>query len=434
MDIKIGLIGLGTIGSGVAKILKENHEILTAHLGVPLVLKKIADINLEKAKGLNLPHEMLTTRVEDILDDPEIEIVIELIGGCEPARSFLLQAIKQGKHVVTANKALLAQYGEEIFQSTAAHQVDIGFEASVGGGIPIVRAIKEGLAGNQIKSLYGIINGTANYILTEMEKEESPFEEVLQEAQEKGFAEADPTYDIKGIDTAHKLTILVSLAFGTKISLDQVYAEGIDRITPLDLQFARELGYKIKLLALAKDTNGEIEARVHPTMIAQDYLLATVDGVYNAIYVIGDRVGSTMFYGMGAGEEPTASAVVSDVIDIARNIQKNITRRITPTSFCEEYRKEKKIKDINQIIASYYLRFSALDNPGVLSRISGILGEHNISLASVIQKGRQIGGSVPIVMMTHEALEQDINNALNKINNLPFVTEKTLLIRVAELD
>jgi len=434
MDIKIGLIGLGTIGIGVTKILKRNHDILTAHLGIPLVLKKIADINLEKAKGLNLPHEMLTTRAEDILDDPEIQIVIELIGGCEPARSFILQAIKQGKHVVTANKALLAQYGEEIFQSTAAHQVDIGFEASVGGGIPIIRAIKEGLAGNQIKSLYGIINGTANYILTEMEKKESPFEKVLQEAQEKGFAEADPSYDIKGIDTAHKLAILASLAFGTKISLDQIYAEGIDRITPLDLQFARELGYKIKLLALAKDTNGEIEARVHPTMIAQDYLLATVDGVYNAIYVIGDRVGSTMFYGMGAGEEPTASAVVSDVIDIARNIQKNITRRITPTSFCEEYRKEKKIKDINQIIASYYLRFSALDNPGVLSRISGILGEHNISLASVIQKGRQIGSSVPIVMMTHEALEQDINNALNKINNLPFVTEKTLLIRVAELD
>ncbi|MGA1876393.1 MAG: homoserine dehydrogenase, partial [bacterium] len=338
------------------------------------------------------------------------------------------------KHIITANKALLAKHGQEIFRAAEARQVDIGFEASVGGGIPIIRAIKEGLAANRIRSVYGIINGTANYILTEMEREGSSFESVLHEAQAKGFAEADPTYDIKGIDTAHKLAILVSLAFGTRISLDQVYTEGIDRITPLDLQFARELGYKIKLLALAKDTNDEIEVRVHPTMISQDYLLATVSGVYNAIYIIGNRVGSTMLYGMGAGEQPTAGAVVSDVIDIAQNIRKNITWRVTPTSFCEGYIKNKPIKDIKNIISPYYLRFSALDKPGVLSQISGILGDHNISLASVIQKERHLGRAVPIVMMTHEALEQDITNALSRIEDLPFVTEKPNLIRVAELD
>ncbi|MEW5804139.1 MAG: homoserine dehydrogenase [bacterium] len=437
MDIKVGLIGLGTIGQGVVKILREEGEDshnLIAHLGVPLRLKKIADIDLKKAQGLNLPSSMLTTRAEEILQDPEIQIVIELIGGYEPARTFLLQALEGGKHVVTANKALLAKHGEEIFQAAAARQVDIGFEASVGGGIPIIRAIKEGLAADHIRSVYGIMNGTANYILSEMEKEGTSFDSVLKDAQSQGFAEADPAFDIKGIDTAHKLAILVSLAFGTRISLEQIFTEGIDRITPLDLQFARELGYKIKLLALAKDVDGEIEARVHPTLLSAGYLLATVAGVYNAIYVVGDRVGSTMFYGMGAGERPTACAVVSDVMDIARNIRKNITRRITPTSFCEDYIKEKKVRDINQIVSSYYLRFFALDKPGVLSKISGILGQHNISLASVIQKERRIGEAVPIVMMTHEALEHNIQNALNEINSLPFVTEKANLIRVAKLD
>jgi len=434
MDIKVGLIGLGTIGRGVVNLLMQDSEIPLAHLGVPLQLKKIADIDLRRAEGMNLPSTMLTTRADEILRDPEIQIVIELIGGCEPARTFLLQAIEEGKHIVTANKALLAKHGEEIFRAAAAKEVDIGFEASVGGGIPIIRAIKEGLAANRIKSVYGIINGTANYILTEMEKGGNSFESVLREAQALGFAEADPTFDIKGIDTAHKLAILVSLAFGTRISLEQIFTEGIDRIRPLDFQFARELGYKIKLLALAKDIDGEIEVRVHPTMLSQDYLLATVAGAYNAIYVVGDRVGSTMFYGLGAGERPTSSAVVSDVIDIARNIRKNITRRISPTSFCEEYIKEKKVRDINQIVSAYYLRFFAVDKPGVLSKISGILGQHNISLASVIQKERRIGEEVPIVMMTHEALELNIQNALNEINSLPFVTEKANLIRVAKLD
>jgi len=433
-DIKVGLIGLGTIGRGVVNILREDSEIPLAHLGIPLQLKKIADIDPKRAEGMNLPSGMLTTSAEEILRDPQIQIVIELIGGYEPARTFILQAIEEGKHVVTANKALLAKHGEEIWKAAAARQVDIGFEASVGGGIPIIRAIREGLAANRIKSVYGIINGTANYILTEMEKGGNSFESVLKEAQRQGFAEADPTFDIKGIDTAHKLAILVSLAFGTRISLEQIFTEGIDRISPLDLRFARELGYKIKLLALAKDIDGEIEVRVHPTMLSQDYLLATVAGVYNAIYVIGDRVGSTMFYGMGAGERPTASAVVSDVIDIARNIRKNITRRISPTSFCEEYIKEKKVRDINEIVSAYYLRFFAFDKPGVLSRISGILGQHNISLASVIQRERRIGEEVPIIMMTHEALERNIQNALNEINSLPFVTEKANLIRVAELD
>ncbi|MCL6583468.1 MAG: homoserine dehydrogenase [bacterium] len=434
MDIKVGLIGLGTVGRGVVKILMEDSQLITAHLGASVHLVKIAEINLKRAEGLNLPSTLLTTRAEDILHDPEIQIVIELIGGYEPAKTFILQAIGQGKHVVTANKALLAKHGQEIFEAAAARQVDIGFEASVGGGIPIIRAIREGLAANRIRSVYGIINGTANYILTEMEKQGSSFESVLSEAQAHGFAEADPTFDIKGIDTAHKLAILASLSFGTPIRLDRIFTEGIDRIGPLDLQFAKELGYKIKLLALAKDIDGEIEARVHPTLISQDYLLATVDGVYNAIYVVGERVGSTMFYGMGAGQQPTATAVVGDVMEIARNIRKGISRRISPTSFCEEYIREKKIRDINQIVSAYYLRFTALDKPGVLSRISGILSQHNISLASVIQKERRVGEAVPIVMMTHEALEHDIQNALSEIDSLPFVIEKTNLIRVAKLD
>ena len=431
--INLGLIGWGTVGVGVTKILEETSESLSKRLGAELYMKKIADLDITTPRGSTFPKDRLTQKAEDILNDPEIHIVIELIGGIEPARKFILQAIQNGKQVVTANKALLAQHGAEIFDMARAKGVDIGFEASVGGGIPIIRAITAGLVSNRIQSVYGIINGTANYILTKMYEEKKDFNDVLQEAQRLGYAEADPTYDVKGLDTAHKLAILSTLAFGTGVSLDQIYIEGIEKITLLDLTFAAELGYKIKLLALAKDDRDGLEVRVHPTMIPQDSMIASVDGVYNAIYIIGGFTGPTMFYGQGAGQLPTGNAILSDVVEIARNILNGSTGMAAPIVHKAIKSKEKAIKNIRTIRSEYYLRFSAMDRPGVLSTISGILGEHNISIASVIQKGRGKKGGVPIIMMTHEANESDLQNALSKIDCLPMVLDKTLCIRMESL-
>jgi homoserine dehydrogenase len=431
--INLGLIGWGTIGVGVTKIIEQASGSLAERLGAELYLKKIADLDITTPRGSKIPKDRLTQNAEDILNDSEIHIVIELIGGIEPARSFILQAINSGKQVVTANKALLAQHGAEIFEQAKAKGIDLGFEASVGGGIPIIRAITEGFVSNRISSIYGIINGTANYILTKMYEEKKDFKEILAEAQRLGYAEADPTYDIKGLDTAHKLAILSTLAFRTGIELDQIYTEGIDRITLLDLSFAAELGYRIKLLALAKDDHDGLEVRVHPTMIPKDNMLASVDGVYNAIYLIGNNTGPTMFYGQGAGQLPTANAVLSDIVEIARNVLYSSTGRVTPIAHSALKSKDKSVKDIRTIKSEYYLRFSAMDRPGVLSTISGILGENNISIASVIQKGRGEKGGVPIIMMTHEALELDLQNALSEIDRLPMVLDKTLCIRMESL-
>lgn len=428
--INIGIIGFGTIGAGTAKILINNAEIIKRRLGLPVVLKRIADLDIKKDRGVRLEKDVLTEKAEDILNDPDIDIVIELIGGYEPAKKFILKAIENGKNVVTANKALLAVHGEEIYKAAAAKNVDIGFEGSVGGGIPIIRVLKEGLAANNILSIYGIINGTSNYILSKMTNEGKAFSDVLSEAQRLGYAEADPTFDIEGIDSAHKLAVLTTLAFGTPVKFDNIYTEGITKVTPLDIEYAKEFGYKIKLLAISKMDNGEIEVRVHPTMVPNEYLISTVEGVFNAIYIAGDAVGETMFYGRGAGDMPTGSAVVSDIIEIARNIINNSIGRVPPPSFQLNERKSLKIKKMDEIVCPFYLRFKAMDNPGVLSKISGVLGEHNISIASMIQRGRKEGGAVSVVMMTHEAKEKDVQDALTEIDKMSFVSAKTAFIRV----
>jgi len=430
--INIGLIGLGTVGTGVAKILIENKDLLLKQVGVPLVLKKIADKDLKRPRPVDLAGIILTEDANDIVNDPEIHIVIELIGGYEPAKTFILNAIRQGKHIVTANKALLALYGEEIFSCANEHKVDIAFEASVGGGIPLIRGIKEGLAGNRILRLFGILNGTANFILTKMTKEGLSFEKALKEAQDKGYAEADPSFDVEGIDTAHKLTILIALAYGVPISFDNIYIEGIKEIEPLDIEFAKEFGYCIKLLAISRCTQMGIEARVHPTMIPSEHLLANVNWAYNALLVKGDAVGNVLFYGLGAGMMPAGSAVVSDVVDLARNIIKGISQRVPPLSFLPQMRGKKTIISMNEVVCKYYFRFFAIDKPGVLSKISGILGNNDISIASVVQKGREIDGKVPIVMLTHEAKEANVKKALKEIEKLDIVKAKPVFIRIED--
>lgn len=430
--INIGLIGFGTIGTGVVKVLKENAKVIQERLGAEIVLKRIADKDISRDRGVEVDKSVLTTDAQDIINDPSIPIVIELVGGIEPAKTFILKSLKNKKHVVTANKALLSKHCGEIFKTAAANNADIGFEASVGGGIPIIKALKEGLVANKINSIYGIINGTANYILSKMTNEGGKFEDVLKKAQEKGYAEADPTYDVEGIDTAHKLAILINLAYGTHIRLEDIYTEGISKITPLDIKFAKEFGYKIKLLAITKEEGGKIEARVHATMIPANHLLATVDGVYNAIHVKGNAVGSVMFYGRGAGMMPTASAVMADVVDICRNINKKATQRVSPLSYIEESVKKAEIRHIENLEIPYYLRFSVLDKPGVLSKISGILGNHNISILSVMQKDRKVGGTVPIVIMTHHAREKELMAALGEIDKMDVVLDKTVYLRIEE--
>ena len=429
-SIGVGLIGFGTVGSGVVKLLRQNADLLRRRLGVPIELIKVADLDVTRDRGVSLPAGVLTTSADEVLAHPAIDVVIELIGGIEPARRYLLTAMARGKHVVTANKALLASAGEELFAAAAAHGVDFEFEGSVGGGIPIIRALKEGLSANRIESIYGIINGTSNFILTKMTDERKPFAEVLAEAQRAGYAEADPTSDVEGVDSANKLAILVALAFGTPVNLKEIYTEGISAIAPVDIEFAREFGYRIKLLAIAKAQQGAIEARVHPTMIPEDYLLAQVGGVFNAIYVVGDYVGQGLFYGRGAGDQPTASAVVSDVIEIGRDLLKGVAGRVPPAAYPAEERRHLRLIAMDEITSLYYLRFAALDHPGVLSTISGVLGTYNISISSVIQKGRKAGGPVPVVMMTHRARERDVRRALAEIDGLSAVLDKTVLIRV----
>ena len=428
--INIGLLGFGTVGTGVVKILQQNSGVIEKRLGAKLNLKWIADLDIEKDRGVRVDKNILTKDANKVLDDPEVNIIIELIGGYEPAKSFILQALKNKKHVVTANKALLAKNGSEIFETASKNNADIGFEASVGGGIPIIRAIKDGFTANNIQSVYGIVNGTCNYILSKMSDEGRPFNEVLKEAQALGFAEANPSLDIDGIDSAHKITILASLAFGARVNLEEVYTEGISRITPIDINFAREFGYRIKLLAITKRSGNEIEVRVHPTMVREDNPISKVNGVLNAIEVTGDAVGENMLIGRGAGDMPTGSAIVGDVIEISRNILNGGVNRVSPLSFLPKYIEDAKIKSIDNIISEYYIRFSVLDKPGVLSKISGILGNNSISISSVIQKGRGEKGGVPLVVMTHSAKEKDIQKALSEIDRLEVVLDKSVLIRV----
>ncbi len=430
-EIKVGLIGFGTVGAGVVKILRRNSELIQKRTGARILLKRIADINIDRDRGVKLKSGVLTRNADEVINDPQIHIVMELMGGIEPARTFILKAIRKGKHIVTANKALLALHGDEIFKEAQRFCVDVNFEASVGGGIPLIRSIKEGLVANRIESVFGILNGTSNYILSKMSDEGGDFKKVLKEAQDKGYAEADPTYDIEGIDAAHKLAILIRLVFGTPFKFKQIFTEGISRIAPIDIQFSKEFGYRIKLLAIAKIDQGKIEARVHPTMIPEGHLLATVDGVFNAIYIKGDAVGPTLFYGQGAGQMPTGSAVVSDLVELGRNLLVGATgRRVPLLSFQDSAIERVPLKKMEEVVMPFYMRCTALDRPRVLSKISGILGKNEISIASVIQKGRQIDGAVPIVMMTHEAKEKNVHRALREIDRLGMIRGKTMFIRV----
>ena len=430
--INVGLIGFGTVGTGVVRVLKENASIICDKLGCELVLKRVADRDIHRDRGVRVDDGVLTTDAKDILNDPEISIVIELVGGTGIAREFIMEALEKGKHVVTANKALLSTNGRDIFKKAAEKGVDIGFEASVGGGIPVIKALREGLAANKIESIYGIINGTANYILSKMTNEGGKFEDVLRRAQEKGYAEADPTYDIEGIDTAHKLAILINLAYGTYIDIKDIYTEGITSISQLDIKYAKEFGYRIKLLAITKSVDGRIEARVHPTMIPAQHPLATIDGAFNGIYLKGNAVGSVLLYGMGAGMMPTASAVVADIMDIARNMNTGSLRRVPPLSCPEEAVRAVELRDPESLEIPYYIRFLAMDKPGVLSKISGVLGAHNISISSVIQRDRKIGGAVPLVVLTHNALEKELRAAIAEISTMDIIHDKIVYIRIEE--
>lgn len=428
--IHIGLLGFGTVGSGMVKILLENREAIESRLGASLALKRIAVRELQGNRGVAVDTSLLTTDTEMVVDDPGVDIVVELIGGYEPAKSLILKAIENGKQIVTANKALLAAHGDEVFSAASRKGVEVGFEASVGGGIPLIRSMKEGLVANRIGSLFGILNGTANYILTKMTDQGRPFSEVLEEAQALGYAEADPTFDVEGIDTAHKLTILLAIAYGVPIGSDAVFTEGISKITPLDINFIKEFGYRIKLLAISKDDGEAIEARVHPTLIPDDSMLANVNGAYNALYIKGDAVGNVMLYGPGAGMMPTGSAVVSDLVDVARNILTGSVGRVPSVGYQPSGIKARRMKLIEELKTEYYFRFSAEDRPGVLSKIAGILGKHGISIESVHQKGRDVVGAVPIVMITHEAQEAAVRMALSEIDQLEAVKDETVLIRI----
>ncbi|MGF7117086.1 homoserine dehydrogenase [Methanobacterium oryzae] len=422
----VGLIGFGTIGAGVVETFNRNLDLMEQKVGTKIKLKKVVDLDIETDRGIEVDKSILSTDVNDILEDPEIDIVIELIGGYEPAKSFILKALSNGKNVVTANKALLAKHWEEILETANKSNVRICFEASVGGGIPLLEPLNEGLAANRIQSIYGIINGTANYILTKMTDEGLDFEDVLKEAQEKGYAEQDPTFDIEGHDTAQKLIILTILGFGIYVEQDKFHVEGISKIKQEDIEFIKnELGYAIKLLAISRIEEGELEVRVHPTLIPQDHLLASVNDVFNGVYLVGDIVGPVMMYGQGAGMMPTASAVVGDCLDIMENMEhKNI--------YGPGNTEVKKIKAINEIKSKYYLRLTAIDKPGVLHTISGILSEFEISIESVTQKRQDEGQEVPIFMVTHEAIEENIQKAVGMINDLDFVEKDTLFIRILE--
>lgn len=430
-QINVGIIGLGTVGTGAVRILRENADLIRRRVGIQVVVTRVAVRDLKRERGIEIPAGMLTTNPLEVVEDPNIDIVVELIGGYQPAKELILAAIARGKHVVTANKALLAEHGLEIHDAARRAGVSIGFEGSVGGGIPVIKALKEALAANRILSIYGIINGTSNYILTKMTDEERSFADVLAEAQRAGYAEADPTFDVGGIDTAHKLAILVNLAFGAHVSLKEIYTEGITKISPLDIDFGKALGYKLKLLAIAKMHEGrKAEARVHPTMVPDEYPIAKVGGVYNAIQIVGNACEDIMLYGRGAGSMPTGSAVVGDIMDIARQILMEPSRKLPEAEAGDSMASAVMFQSMDTIRSLYYFRFMALDQPGVLSQISGILGRHSISIAQMIQRGRKEGGSVPLVIMTHMALERDIQKALVEIKALSVITEEPILIRV----
>jgi homoserine dehydrogenase len=426
------MLGFGTVGTGVAKILLDRKDLISSRVGAMMHLKRVADIDITTDRGVRFDKDILTTDAWDVVNDPDIDIILEMIGGDTIARDLMLKAIKNGKQIVTANKALLASQGNTIFRAAAEKGVDLAFEASVGGCMPIIKSIRESLVGNHIKSMTGILNGTCNYILSKITDDGSTFEIALAEAQSRGYAEADPTLDVEGLDTAHKIAILSANAHGMEINLKDVYTEGISHITPLDIEFAGQFGYRIKLLAISKIKEDAVEARVHPTMIPFDNMLSNVNATLNAITLTTDAAGEILLYGRGAGMMPTASAVVSDLVDIGRNLMTGSTGRVPLLAYPIQNIRKVKILPISEIITHYYLRFSALDRPGVLSKISGILGKHNISIKSAYQKGRKTNGTVPLVMLTHSAKEAEVAKALSELESLDVVGDKPVSIRIED--
>ena len=425
--INIGVIGFGTIGSSVVKLLLERRLIFRERTLIDLNLAVVCDKDLRSKRDVLVPKAMMTDDVEKVITDPSIDVVVELIGGIHPAKEIVVRALGLGKHVVTANKLLLATEGEGIFKKAEEAGKEILFEASVGGGIPIIKSIREGMIGNTFHSIFGILNGTSNYILSRMSSEGYPFKKALEEVQLKGYAEKDPSLDIKGRDSAHKLAILSSLAFGKRVNIKDIYVEGISGISPFDIQYAKEMGYVLKLLAIAKRDGESLEVRVHPTLLPEEHLMSSVSGVYNAIFVDADLVGKQLFYGEGAGKLPTASAILSDIMDIAYTIAYG---RI-PGKFAVPARSEiKNIKRIEEVYMKYYVHFSAIDKPGVLAKIAHLLGKNNISIASVVQKERREASIVPVIMLTHAAKEKDMQEALKSIDKLPVIKRKTVLIRM----
>jgi homoserine dehydrogenase len=425
--IQVGLIGLGTVGTGVARALMEKAHLLETRAGTRLVLRRVCDRSFHNAKALKLRPSLLTRDAHAVLRDPDIRIVIELIGGIEPAKAFILAALRQGKHVVTANKALLASAGRELFAAAAKAGTGLYFEASVGGGIPIIKGLRESLVANELDTILGIVNGTSNYVLSQMQQKQLTFHEALHEAKQHGYAERDPSLDIDGHDASHKLAILTLLGFGYAVPLEQMHIEGISKISQADIQYADELGYCIRPLAIAKRVDHELDVRVHPTLLAKSHLLANVSGVYNAIYIHGDMVGSQVFYGRGAGQNPTASAVVADLVDAATHIVTGASARVPSGALPS--RKALHLRRAGNVETRFYMRFMVTDKPGVLAKLAGVLGKHHISIASVSQKERRAAKIVPVVMMTHEAKESDMRAALQAIDRLGFVKHPTVVLR-----
>ncbi len=424
-EIKVGLLGCGTVGSGVYKILNDNQTSIKHKAGAKIEVKKVAVKDLAEELAVEVTDDKLTDDASEVLTDDEIDIVVEVIGGVNPAKDFVLTAIENGKSVVTANKELMSKEGHEILMAAEDKGVDVFFEASVGGGIPIISPLKENLAGNDLNKIMGIVNGTTNYILTKMEQEGSKFDDVLQKAQELGYAEADPTSDVEGYDAAYKLAILASIAFESQVEVDDIHIEGIRKINKDDIKYAKELGYKIKLLAIGKD-NGRIEVRVHPTLIPNNHPLANVNDVFNAIFVEGDAIDEVMFYGPGAGQMPTGSAVVGDIIAASRNVLHGTQTRIPCSCFAD-----KEVKPESEVECSFYLRLEVMDQPGVLGQITGLLGGNNVSIASVIQK-EHTRDLVPLVLITHNVKEGNLISALEEIKKLAGVNKVGNLIRVEE--
>jgi homoserine dehydrogenase len=432
--INVGLLGIGTVGGGTWTVLSRNREEIQRRAGREIRIAAVGDKDTERAKRLVGDAARVTANAFDVVDDPDIQIVVELIGGYTVAKELVLRAIDNGKHVVTANKAMLAVHGNEIFARAREKGVMVAFEAAVAGGIPIIKALREGLTANRIEWIAGIINGTSNFILSEMRDKGLPFDVVLKEAQKLGYAETDPTFDIEGIDAAHKLSIMSAIAFGIPMQFDRAYTEGIAKLTREDIRYAEQLGYRIKLLGITKRTEAGIELRVHPTLIPSKRLIANVEGVMNAILVKGDAVGATMYYGAGAGAEPTASAVVADLVDVTRLATADPGNRVPHLAFQADRMADTRVLPMSEVKTSYYLRMRVVDRPGVLADITRILADRTISIDAMVQKEPEEGEvQVDIIMLTHEAIEKNVDAAIAAIEALPVVTGKVTRIRLETL-